>query len=102
VSPAHLGRRMKGSRGRIVVAEIRRARLTHACLLLETGNLPLGPIARDTGFGCRRSLERAFRGDLGTSPIAWRERHGRPTRPADHRVHITFHGPGEAGGQAWS
>jgi AraC-like DNA-binding protein len=58
---------------------LRRARIRRAVELLGTGEADLTRVARESGFGSRQALCRAFRRELGVSPAAhWRATHRRP------------------------
>jgi AraC-like DNA-binding protein len=58
---------------------LRSARVRRAVELLGTGEADLTRIARESGFGSRQALCRAFRRELGVTPAAhWRTTHRRP------------------------
>ena len=63
---------------------LRRARVRRAVGLLTAGEADLARVARDSGFGSRQALCRAFRHEMGTTPAAhWRAVHRCPfPRPA--------------------
>jgi len=58
---------------------LRAARLRCAVELLNAGETDLSRVARESGFGSRQALCRAFRRELGITPAAhWRSTHQRP------------------------
>jgi AraC-like DNA-binding protein len=58
---------------------LRGARVRRAVELLGSGEADLSRVARESGFGSRQALCRAFRRELGVSPAAhWRATHRRP------------------------
>jgi len=58
---------------------LRRARVRRALELLGAGEADLTRVARESGFGSRQALCRAFRRELGITPAAhWRATHRRP------------------------
>ena len=58
---------------------LRRGRIRRAVELLGAGVADLTRVARESGFGSRQALCRAFRRELGVSPAAhWRATHRRP------------------------
>jgi AraC-like DNA-binding protein len=60
-------------------ALLRQARVRRAAELLRAGDTDLTRIARESGFGSRQALCRAFRRELAISPAAqWRALHHRP------------------------
>lgn len=63
---------------------LRRARIRRAVGLLTAGEADLVRVARESGFGSRQALCRAFRHEMGTTPAAhWRAVHRCPfPRPA--------------------
>lgn len=55
-----------------------RARIEHACQLLEQTGLGVDEVASRSGFGTAMTLRHHFRQRLGTSPVAYRRRFAAP------------------------
>lgn len=73
VSRRTLERRSRRRFGRGLAAERRQRRIAAAQRLLGTTGLPIGEIARRTGFASHPQLVRVFRREVGMTPLAWRQ-----------------------------
>ncbi|MFC4911692.1 helix-turn-helix domain-containing protein [Actinomadura gamaensis] len=73
-SPATLHRRFRAELGTTPLAWLTAERVTLACRLLETGDLPLDALARATGLGTSANLRAHFRRRTGLTPTAYRTR----------------------------
>jgi YesN/AraC family two-component response regulator len=72
VSTSHLCRMLKRDTGLTFVMLLRRARVRHACRLLETTPLSMKEIASQTGFSSPSRFDRDFKTIFGVSPSAYR------------------------------
>lgn len=81
LSQRQLSRRLKERRGTTIRQEIALARVEHAQRLLEGSDDSFEAIVRQTGFGSRQSLGRAFLEHVGLSPAEYRGRHGPLQKP---------------------
>jgi transcriptional regulator GlxA family with amidase domain len=55
-------------------AYVEAARVESARISLETGDLPVENVARQSGFGTVETMRRAFRRRVGVSPVDYRTR----------------------------
>ncbi|MBT3378422.1 MAG: helix-turn-helix transcriptional regulator [Lentisphaerae bacterium] len=80
VSPEHLARVFRKSRGQAPSLYLREERLQAACLLLESGDLACAEIAERLGFSTPGNFTRSFRAVYGLSPGRFRAncRHRQP------------------------
>ena len=79
-------------RGETIHAAIERERLNRVKRLLRTTSLPVGAIARETGFKSSARLSHLFRQRFGLSPLQWRKsNHERSENPP------ALHGDVQAG-----
>lgn len=76
LSPRTLHRRLQAEANLTPARLLQRLRLETACRLLESGDAPLKQVARASGFATPYNLRRAFAGQLGISPVDYRERFG--------------------------
>lgn len=72
LSPGHLRNEFQRLTGGGIGRYIRSARIRHACILLDTTDLPLAEIGRRCGYESLFSFSRAFKGDKGIPPSAYR------------------------------
>ncbi|MEX2310785.1 MAG: DNA-binding transcriptional regulator [Pirellulales bacterium] len=72
-SPSTLERRIKATIGRTIKAEVTRARLHRAKLLLQETNLPIGTIAVRSGFSELKHFCEVFRKSERTTPTGYRK-----------------------------
>ena len=64
----------------------RRVRMTHACRLLESGELRVCDVAQECGFSDEFYFSRVFRQTIGCAPSEYRDRAARTrTAPPDYR-----------------
>jgi AraC family transcriptional activator FtrA len=83
MSTRTLGRRFAEETGTTPVRWLNQQRLDRARALLETTDLPIDRVARESGLGTESNLRQHFRDRLGTTPSAYRRafsQTGRPTR----------------------
>ena len=73
VSRTTLETRFKSGIGRLPGDEIRRQRMTRACDLLASTQMPIGAIARRVGFGSAQLFSEAFRRFNGMTPLKYRQ-----------------------------
>jgi AraC-like DNA-binding protein len=73
LSPGHLRNEFHRLAGVGIGRYIRTARIRHACILLDTTDLPLHEIGRRCGYESLFSFSRAFKGDKGIPPTAYRQ-----------------------------
>lgn len=83
VSPRHLLRAFRASRGMSVAAFIARARMQRACALIDEGAISLQQVANRCGFETAGGFSTAFAREVGCTPQAYRmlDRISRPTWP---------------------
>ena len=74
MSDRNFARAFRRETGRTPGAYVEAARIERARIALETGDLPVEAIARQAGFGTVETMRRAFRRQLGVSPIEYRTR----------------------------
>ena len=74
MSDRNFARAFRRETGRTPGAYVEAARVERARIALETGDLPVEAIARQVGFGTVETLRRAFRRQVGVSPIEYRTR----------------------------
>jgi transcriptional regulator GlxA family with amidase domain len=74
VSTRHVTRLFRDELDTTAARYVEQVRLEAAQALLENGNEPMATIARRTGFGSPESMRRAFAGQLGVTPGAFRAR----------------------------
>jgi len=55
-------------------AYVEAARVESARIALETGDLPVENVARQSGFGTVETMRRAFKRRVGVSPMDYRSR----------------------------
>lgn len=75
LSRTDLKRRFRRYLGCSVIDQIVRERLNQATRLLRDTTLPIGHIARVTGFRTQQRMGAVFRTRLGTTPARYRQRH---------------------------
>ena len=71
-TPAYVSRLVKRHTGLSLHQYLLRCRLTAALNLIQTTTLPIGHIARETGFADANYFARRFRQEWGRSPVAFR------------------------------
>jgi transcriptional regulator GlxA family with amidase domain len=74
MSDRNFARAFRRETGRTPGAYVEAARVERARIALETGDLPVEAIARQVGFGTVETLRRAFRRQVGVSPVEYRTR----------------------------
>jgi transcriptional regulator GlxA family with amidase domain len=74
MSDRNFARAFRRETGRTPGAYVEAARIERARIALETGDLPVEAIARQAGFGTVETMRRAFRRQVGVSPIEYRTR----------------------------
>jgi transcriptional regulator GlxA family with amidase domain len=74
MSDRNFARAFRRETGRTPGAYVEAARVERARIALETGELPIEAIARQAGFGTVETMRRAFRRQVGVSPIEYRTR----------------------------
>jgi transcriptional regulator GlxA family with amidase domain len=72
LSPRQFSRIFKAETGQSPARAIQNLRLEAARFMLEQGRLPVGEIARETGFGDWERMRRSFRRTFGQTPQAIR------------------------------
>jgi AraC family transcriptional regulator len=72
VHPTHLMKRFPRYAGCTVGGFVRRLRVEYAAHALVTTEIPLGQVAREAGFVDQSHLTRAFKGQTGDTPGAYR------------------------------
>jgi transcriptional regulator GlxA family with amidase domain len=72
LSPRQFSRVFRAETGQSPAQAIENLRLEAARFMLEQGRLPVGEIARATGFGDRERMRRSFRRTFGLTPQAIR------------------------------
>jgi transcriptional regulator GlxA family with amidase domain len=72
LSPRQFSRVFRAETGQSPAQAIENLRLEAARFMLEQGRLPVGEIARETGFGDRERMRRSFRRTFGQTPQAIR------------------------------
>ena len=80
ISPFHFHRIFKDKVGESLHQYIRRLRLERAALLLQTYDIILIEIAKNTGYQTQYSLSKAFKQHFGESPRAYRAKVVHPLR----------------------
>jgi AraC-like DNA-binding protein len=73
VSPGHLRNEFHRLAGSSIGRYVRAARIRHACILLDTTDLPLAEVGRRCGYDSIFSFSRAFKADKGVPPTAYRK-----------------------------
>jgi transcriptional regulator GlxA family with amidase domain len=68
LSPRQFTRVFRAETGQSPAKAIENLRLEAARFMLEQGRLPLGDIARETGFGDRERMRRSFVRTFGQTP----------------------------------
>ncbi|MEI8309767.1 MAG: PocR ligand-binding domain-containing protein [Verrucomicrobiota bacterium] len=79
-SPRNLTRLFLAETGRTVLDFIHEARLHEACELLALTPKKAAEVAFACGFGSVQQFNRLFRQSRQCTPLAWREKIGKPTR----------------------
>jgi transcriptional regulator GlxA family with amidase domain len=74
MSDRNFARAFRRETGQTPGAYVEAARIESARIALETGDLPVDAIARRAGFGTVETMRRAFRRQVGVSPIEYRTR----------------------------
>ena len=74
MSDRNFARAFRRETGKTPGAYVEAARVERARIALETGELPVEAIASQAGFGTVETLRRAFRRQVGVSPIEYRTR----------------------------
>jgi transcriptional regulator GlxA family with amidase domain len=74
MSERNFARAFRRETGRTPGAYVEAARVERARIALESGDLPVEAIARQAGFGTVETMRRAFRRQVGVSPIEYRTR----------------------------
>ena len=74
MSDRNFARAFRRETGKTPGAYVEAARVERARIALETGDLPVEAIASQAGFGTVETMRRAFRRQVGVSPIEYRTR----------------------------
>jgi transcriptional regulator GlxA family with amidase domain len=74
MSERNFARAFRRETGMTPGAYVEAARLESARIALETGDLPVESVARQSGFGTVETMRRAFRRRVGVSPVDYRTR----------------------------
>jgi transcriptional regulator GlxA family with amidase domain len=74
MSERNFARAFRRETGRTPGAYVEAARVERARIALETGDVPVEAIAQQAGFGTVETMRRAFRRQVGVSPIEYRTR----------------------------
>jgi transcriptional regulator GlxA family with amidase domain len=74
MSERNFARTFRDETGMTPAAYVEAARIESARIALESGELPVETIARQTGFGTVETMRRAFRRRVGVSPGSYRSR----------------------------
>ena len=74
MSERNFARAFRRETGKTPGAYVESARVERARIALETGDLPVETIAHQAGFGTVETMRRAFRRQVGVSPIDYRTR----------------------------
>lgn len=74
LSPRHFSRAFHAETGQSPARVVERLRVEAAQALIREGAIPLGVVARQTGFGTALRMRRAFQRSFGTPPKAQRPR----------------------------
>ena len=74
MSERNFARAFRRETGRTPGVYVEAARIERARIALETAELPIEAIARQAGFGTVETMRRAFRRQVGVSPIEYRTR----------------------------
>jgi AraC-like DNA-binding protein len=72
LSPSRFAARFRERCGESVMAYVARVRLDAACQILRDSDLSLSRIAEQVGYDSLPGFSRAFRKQLGKSPLKWR------------------------------
>ena len=83
VSPSHLSHTFSRRLGTSFRAYVNALRIDQACTLLRRTDYSITRIAFECGFETQRTFNRAFAGQLGMTPGAYRAQGGRPSHGAD-------------------
>jgi transcriptional regulator GlxA family with amidase domain len=74
MSERNFARAFRDETGMTPAAYVEAARVERARIFLDSGDLPVETIARQTGFGTVETMRRAFRRRVGVSPAGYRSR----------------------------
>jgi transcriptional regulator GlxA family with amidase domain len=74
MSERNFARAFRRETGMTPGAYVEAARVESARIALETGDLPVASVARQSGFGTVETMRRAFRRRVGVSPVDYRTR----------------------------
>ncbi|GFO68749.1 transcriptional regulator [Geomonas limicola] len=74
MSPRNFARVFARETGSTPGRYLEQLRLERAIALLEQGELPIGSVARESGFSCAEQFRRSFMKQMGVSPVGYRKR----------------------------
>jgi AraC family transcriptional regulator len=88
LSPYHFHRIFRAMAGESPRELVRRLRLERAAHRLRGGSVPVGDVAVEAGYESQQAFAKAFQGQYGTTPSAYRAEGGRgPRLESPSRVH---------------
>jgi len=92
MSPRHFARAYVAATGDTPAQAVESLRLEAACRVLATTSEPIKRIAQTVGFGREERMRRAFKKQLGTSPLGYRNQMKAATHQAPFPMGIALQG----------